>query len=359
MFSPSGGSLSNKGQNRTSMSDALKDSNVTIDTEVYQTEGINDVSQSISDVSSKMGDRLVMETVDFDDMIDPTKLNIPEGDWMFGDEAKSTVQYGGDQRRLKDAFELYAKDPKTMEIINKYYQDVDMEDLQLLFDKMENVGCGYMAVVDTIFAEYGNKSPEEFSKKFGFDPTIVRHNNTLDKDVTFYNYDYLFLDFFLYHAKTKGYTTIEEVYGNIEEITALGDQETDVQIEETGMDGTYESEVAKIFTNYLNEKGIEVKTITSDDFDAHNLKLDSNTINNLLRNGSKIVVGGEDFALYEPTDINDNGHLDDVYAGNVAPHTMYLVGTTNDPEKIVVSSWGEEYVMNLADITDFVVYDYN
>lgn len=359
MFSPSGGSLSNTGQNKTSISDGYKDSNITVDSEVYQIEGVRNISQSAVDTSKQVVAQALMETVDFDEIVNPIKFNIPEGDWMFGDEAKSTAQYGGDQERLNLEFDLYANDPKVMEIINKYYTDVDKEDLELLFAKMDDVGCGYMAAVDTIFAEYADKSPEEFYKKFGFYPTTEKFNKTQNQKLTFYNYDYLFLDFFLHYSKVKGFTTIEEVYGNIDKVIELEDQGKDISIEETGMEGTYENEVAKIFADYLKEKGIDLKTITGSEFIANNQVLDSKTIEKLLGDGNKIVIGGENFNLYESSDTNNNGVLDDVAMEDIEPHTMYLVGTTNDPKKLVISSWGEEYIMDITDISDFVIYNYD
>ena len=321
----------------------------------YDVNKINRVvSQSIDNTITQINNQVDLDSFDFDEIDNSIELNVPKGDWIFGDEAISTGQFGGSQGRLIANFDkIYADDPIIKEIIEKYYPDASMEDIELLFSKMEDTGCGYIAAINTLFSEYSIKSPEEFYQHFGYYPTIERYNKGLEKEVTFYNYDYMFLDFFLYHAKTKGYSSIEEVYGNIKEIKDLENQEKEITIEETGMDGTYETEVAKLFVDYLKEKGIELNVTTYDQ------PLDSKTINKILNDGDKIVIGGESFDLYDPTDVNNNNVLDDVSRDNVEPHTMHLVGTTSDPSKVVVSSWGEEYIMNIEDITDCVIYSYD
>lgn len=312
------------------------------------------ISQDIKDTVAQINSQVSLDYLDFDDINNSTGLNVPKGDWIFGDEAIDTCQFGGSQSRLIANFDkIYFDDPIIKEIVNKYYPNASKEDLELLFTKMDDTGCGYIAAVNTLFSNYSVKSPEEFYKHFGFYPTTERFNKKLDKKVTFYNYDYLFLDFFLYNAKTKGFTKIEEVYGNIDEIMDLRNQGKEISIEETGMDGTYEIEVAKIFTDYLKERGIDLKYTSNDQ------PLDNNTINKILNNGDQIVIGGESFDLYEPTDVNNNGVLDDISMEDIEPHTMYLVGTTSDPTKVVVSSWGQEYIMNIEDITDSVTYSYN
>ena len=324
------------------------------------TEVISNYPHDIDNISSQTATLENVETVDFDELDSGIELNIPKGDWMFGDEAKDTHQYGGSQGRLSEAFEsIYADDPKIMEIINQYYQDVSKEDLELLFAKMDDVGCGYMAAVDTLFAAFADKSPEEFYQHFGFYPTTERLNQGLGKNVTFYNYDYLFLDFFLYYAKKSGFTTIEDVYGNIDEVLELESQGKEITFDETGMDGTYENEVAKMFDDYLKERGIDVDIITESEFTNNNQVFDSKTIEEHLKNGDKIVVGGELYNLYEANDVDNNGKLDDIAYGDIDFHTVYLVGTTSDPNKVVISSWGEEYIMDISDITDFAIYSYN
>lgn len=356
MFNTSGGSFSKahiQGNIKTTTVGGCKieDKSFATISEEHKSTMANNTYQNVANAI----DQVATETYDFNQLTNPIAINAPKGDWMFGDEAKNTEQYGGNQGRLSEEFDLYANDPVIMEIINKYYPDADKEDLEFLFTKMDNVGCGYMAAVDTVFAEFANKSPEEFYKCFGFYPTTEKLNKKENKKATFYNYDYLFLDFFLYYAKRKGFTTIEEVYGNTDEVM----KSKDISIEETGMDGTYENEVAMVFDDYLKERNIELNVVTREELTDNNQALDSKTIDKLLTDGNKIVIGGDGFNLYEPSDINNNGRLDDIAMEDIEPHTMYLVGTTGDPEKVVVSSWGNEYVMNIKDITDYVVYDYN
>ena len=72
-----------------------------------------------------------------------------------------------------------------------------------------------------------------------------------------YNYEYLFLDFFLYYAKKSGFNTLQEAIGNTEEGMAFrnnqaGDSaldDNDFTYEE--MNETYLSNVAQIMQSYL------------------------------------------------------------------------------------------------------------
>lgn len=312
------------------------------------------IFQNIDNTVTQIKNQVDLDTLDLDEIDNSDNLNVSKDDWIFGDEAKSTGQFGGSQGRLIANFDkIYSDDPTITKIVNKYYPDASKEDLELLFTKMDDTGCGYIAAVNTLFSNYSIKSPEDFYQHFGFYPTTERFNKKLNKEVTFYNYDYMFLDFFLYHAKEKGYSNIEEVYGNIDEIVDLKEQKKEITFEETGMDGTYEIEAAKLFVDYLKERGIELEVTTNDQ------PLDYNNINKILNNGDQIVIGGESFDLYYPNDVDNNNVLDDVSEDNVEPHAMYLVGTTNDPSKVVVSSWGQEFIMNIDDITDYVIYSYD
>lgn len=330
------------------------------------------------------------ETINNEYEIMGNKVNLPYKDWIFGPEAIKSRQFGGYQGSLVKNSAKYINDPKIKEIVSKYYQDVDAEDLELLFYRMKSVGCGYISVINSILFEYGyfqdKHSAADFSNRFGF-PIESLENG--------YNFDYLFLDFFLYYAKEfKGFKTIEEVYGNVKEEreqTGGGDSALNHdEFKRTGMKGANLVEGGEVLRKYLESKGINIKVydmhenlIPVKEEDKERLKeklieeyksqgLDISLIDyNLIKYSVEEVikmslsdinlvmnVRGDDFPLYYPEDIDGNGKLDDVYYGDVGAHAMTVVGLTDDPTKVVVSSWGKEFVMDIADINDYVVIDY-
>lgn len=330
-----------------------------------------------------------MQNFNFDQNIDgykeyASKVILPYKDWIFGPDAIKNGQFGGNQSSLYDNAAKYINDPKIREIVNRYYPDATAEDLELLFYRMMTVGCGFIAAINTLLFEYGyfqnNHSMDDFYNRFGFN--AIQGSNS-------YAYDYLFLDFFLYYAKEhEGYNTIEEVYGNAKEQrenstagdAALSDDEFNI----IGMGGTYVDDVDEVFAEYLKTKGINIKTfedgipmspedrakkverdrangITYSDSAAAALTYSvEETIEMVLKDLSLIMtVSARNYPLYYPYDADGNGKLDDVYEGNVGGHAMTVVGLADEPGKVVVSSWGEEYVMNIEDIKDFAVYDYS
>ena len=91
--------------------------------------------------------------------------------------------------------EQFLNDPKIRQIIEEYFpgQEITDEDLSLLFYRMNKIGCGYVAAINTIFEGYKDLSNEEWEELFGF-PRVAVDN--LGYSV---NYDYLFLEFFIYY----------------------------------------------------------------------------------------------------------------------------------------------------------------
>lgn len=359
-----------------------------IESKTYDSVKINNYStlnnsEGPSEINVGFNDWTNIETVDIESNIDKTEVNISSDTGAFGNNAQRNDQFGGNQGSLKYNTEEFLQDPVVREIVSKYYDDVDNEDLELLFAKMNSNGCGYISILNTIFREYADGRPfyDEFHEKFGFD--IAQTND--DPDNLDYNYEYLFLDFYLYYAKTEEkYDTIEEVYGNIEDILTSGETGdlalSEDEIEQTGMTGMpFALEKGfPVFERYLAEKGLKIN------MKAYNRptnwseiiapKLEEKTgINVTNTPGEKtskmidkyfdesnthIIIAAEGFNLYSPVDIDENGVLDDIIYEDVGSHGMYVVATTSDPTKIVVSSWGREYVMDLDSIGSYLVFEY-
>lgn len=308
---------------------------------------------------------------------------------------------GGNQTSLKDNADYFISLEEVQNIVHKYYPEATEEDMELLFNKMSSIGCGYIASVNTIFFEYANKEngEEEFERIFGFP---MKTNGV-------YNYELLFLDFFLYCSYYENdYITIEEAYGNIAEEMEVhsGDSAlSDEEFSSTGMSGTSMSKLPKMFEDYMASKGVTVNaagciitrfkdgTVTDvwisgekQSYGSINLDTDSKAyevykkkletegymvpsgeplsiepididlemMKALLEDGKKIIVGSGNFDLYNP--VTDEKEYDDV-----GGHAMTVLDVDVDNNKILVSSWGKSYELDLNEdgLTGISVYDFD
>ena len=149
------------------------------------------------------------------------------------------------------------------------------------------------------------------------------------------------------------------------------------------MDGTYLETVGEVMQSYLAEKGIELSIsgkvklepgseawekkrqeleemgITiNPNLELYETEIDAEIFDSLLRyEGKQIIVSAQDFDMYYSEDKDGNGKLDDLRAEDVGSHAMTVVGTTSDG-KLVVSTWGEEVVINPEEVNDYIIYDY-
>ena len=369
-------------------------------------------SKTVNTSGNKIKDIISNATVEgYNGSINPeivnvSNINLPNNNGIFDPNNDYYTEFGGNQGELIINIENYIEDPKIREIITKYYPEADLsaDNLELLFYRMNSVGCGYIAAINTILRAYEASGHDEldFYARFGFPPYDLRSNQVsghkMDKD---YNYEYLFLDFFLYYAKNKkGFSTLEEAIGNTEEEIALkNNQAGDAALDDNdftyeGMDGSWLGDVSSIMSMYLAEKGIDLEidyssigtnirlepgTERYEEFRSQmsyevpegtplNAPITIDDFRTFLNEGKQVIIGARNFTLYYPEDVDGNGKYDDVYQSNIGGHAMTVVGITED-NKLIVSSWGKEYLYELGDppavgefdersMTDFIVYDY-
>ena len=368
-------------------------------------------SKTVNTSGNKIKDIISNATVEgYNGSINPeivnvSNINLPNNNGIYDPNNNYYTEFGGNQGELIMNIENYIEDPKIREIITKYYPEADLsaDNLELLFYRMNSVGCGYIAGINTILRAYEASGHDEldFYARFGFPPYDLRTNQVsghkMDKD---YNYEYLFLDFFLYSAKNvRGFNTLEEAIGNTEEEIAIrngqaGDlalDDEDFKIE--GMHGLYLSDLTPLIF-YLKEKGINMEmdygemsrsirvepgTERYEEFRSQmsyevpdgtplNVPITVDDFRNFLNEGKQVVIGAKNFTLYYPDDVDGNGKYDDVYRSNIDSHAMSVVGVTED-DKLIVSSWGNEYLFELGDppavgefdersMNDFIIFDY-
>ena len=285
---------------------------------------------------------------------------------IFGNNINSSSSVvngyiGGNQEDLLKQESEFLKDKKVKEIIGKYYDDVSEEEMDLMFYRMNSSGCAYTAAINTILSQYTGKE-KEFKDKFGYDLYTEKTSDTGEKYIDF-NSEYLYLELCLYHGKEhEGYNTVDEFLGNTREQKAYEEGAIDgalstTNFEKTGLAGVYIGDIADTMKDFLtNEKNINFKY---EEQWLNNETIDPKILDNIGKNNTSVIVQSYDFNLYYPEDIDGNGLLDDISTADVGSHAMMVVGTTDDENKVVVSSWGELYVMNVEDIKGYTICDYS
>lgn len=331
-----------------------------------------------------------VENVDLEELGN-IEVSIPNNDGPYNPLNNYCGLFGGNQGSLASNVEKFIDDEKIRQIVARYYPEFDSEDLELLFYRMNYVGCGYIAGINTIFQEYLFHDELDFYDRFGFLPYNLGAVEAGEEMVNkVYNYDYLFLDFFLYYAKNeRGFNTIEEVYGNVEEEIEFNNNIiedgalSDEEFPRIGMKGTPLKTLGEVMQRYLAEKGIELSTSKikielepgseewqkkkeeleelgveiDSDTKLYETNLNADTAREILNQRKQIIIAAKDFTMYYPEDKDKNGKLDDIRADDVGPHAMSVVGTASDG-KIVVSTWGEEVLVDPKEIGDYIIYEY-
>lgn len=305
---------------------------------------------------------------------------------IFSQENGLRKQFGGDQGSLAANLESFLRDSKIRRILDKYYPGASDEDLELLFNRINFVGCGYVAFINTILYQFEGREVE-FEEKFGFPMYTVNFED--GPAYKQYNYEYLILDFFLYYAKNeRGFQTIQEAYGNVAEEMALRSQDgalDDKKFDRTGMGGTNREVVGRVATQYLAERGIQcsIKEITDEkmayqpgtpEWEAKKIEMEeagyqvsdddilygpitNDVIKEKIRRGENFIVSAQDFHMFYPYDVDGNGQLDDVYNSSVGSHAMTLVGFTDDG-RYIVSSWGQVFILD-PEMDPIAIMEYN
>lgn len=177
-------------------------------------------------------------------------------------------------------------------------------------DELESNGCGYAAMVNTVFEYYCNRSngAEEFEAKFGFS---LRNSDGL------LNYDLMMVDIYSY----------ENGYGHSS--TNMADRK-------------------RILTNYMQDTGADGHSSVNVDI-KNNVSFTVNNYDNYIREGKQIIVRADRFKLYD-----ENGNL----AGSCGAHAMVITGVTEDG-KFIVSSWGKKYMIDPNDVGEKVYWSEN
>lgn len=194
-------------------------------------------------------------------------------------------KYGGDQGSPSHNRE------QMEEIVRRYHPKWSKERINKHLEKLESEGCGYVALVNTIYLIYAGRE-EEFEKTFGF-PMYDEKGNL--------NYNALITDF--YTAKDDPFK------GGLN----ARDQE-------------------KLWESYCREHGITV--------DVKDVNVNAQNYQEIAKNG-QIIVGVSPVNLYKRRADGSYYQVDDRDGG----HAMTVTGVTEDG-RLIVSSWGETYYLD-------------
>ena len=278
---------------------------------------------------------------------------------MYSDKADENGLYGGYQGCLINDYEKNLNNKTLLSIISKYYPNEKYtdDDLKLLFSKMNSNGCGYIAGVNVMFELTKNLSDEEFYDKFGYNRYKITRTRNIGSYARNYNYDAMFLDFYLYYQKELGFETIKDIYGNIE--IGAEDGAISGDYDNSGSEGTRLYEVAEKSHKFLEEKGINITYDNSFGNDSNLVGLVKTTIEMIsplndhfnkenikkaLEEGKIVSIAMQNFTVYYPNDIDGNGLLDDIHRTGTGGHGMIVTGMTDDGD-LIVSSWGNKYIV--------------
>lgn len=215
--------------------------------------------------------------------------------------------YGGNQSNPVNKYKDGS--PDLEDIVRKYYPDFSDEDIEKYLKKLENEGCGYVALSNTLFKQYIGKE-YEFEKTFGF--PMYDKNGDL-------NYDALVTDFY---SCTDNHNERIFLWWKWDELNGTEDK-SDVE----GVGTTREKREYR-WEKYLSEHNINVN--------VKNVDVTPENYNKISSKGD-IIVGVSPVILY-----NEDGK--EIYNGN-GGHAMTVTGITADG-MYKVSSWGREYYIN-------------
>lgn len=207
--------------------------------------------------------------------------------------------YGGNQSDPVN----FSDNKELIDIVRKYYPDMSTQEVKEFLKKLKSEGCGYVALTNTIFAQYTGKE-DEFKRIFGF---------SMYKDDGELNYEALVTDFYS--------ATDDRVEKSIFEWDGI-------QVSS----GTNMDTRKYRFELYMSDHGIHVEV-------KNDIKVTAQNYNEIAGSG-EIVVGVHPCILYDK-----NGdvafHIND-------GHAMTVTGVTDDG-MLIVSSWGEKYYIKPED----------
>lgn len=213
------------------------------------------------------------------------------------------VHFGGNQG---SAYDRWTNGDKSQfrSIIKKYYPDLSDAQISNLLNEMNHEGCNFMALVNTVFAQYVGRE-DEFERIFGF--PMYDENG-------YPNWDYLMIDFYCESGWYDGKTT-----------------------------GLSKKTSEEVWEKYMGSKGVHT--------DVVNINVTVDNFYEISQNG-EIIIGISPLRLR-----NEHGKLVDKRDGG---HAMVITDIViiNEKKMYKVSSWGDDYYIDPDDFDDSMRIEY-
>lgn len=229
-------------------------------------------------------------------------------------------QYGGNQgwldEALRNGFLSDEEIQQLLDIMHKYFPDLTEDDLQTVFNQMNNVGCAYIAGINTIIEQYAD-NPAEFERIFGF--PLYKPDGTI-------NFDLLFTDYWMYIQQQK-------------DASPTG---TPPRNGNNNPGGFTETDYPRL-EDYLASYGVECQSSVQDSVTMDNYER--------MKEKGAVLIRVRPVFMYD-----QNGNLYEANGG----HAMIVTGRGEDPtgrQYLTVSSWGAEYRLYLEDYAPGVTHD--
>ncbi len=244
--------------------------------------------------------------------------NVPAPETTKGFD--TTGAYGGNQRAPYDNYKDYA------DIVRKYYPDMTDTEVEDYLKKLNSEGCGYVAMINTVFINYEGR-PDEFKKAFGFD--------MYDKNGE-PNYNELLVDFYCdqdnHNKKSFLFLSWDSVDDKEDWLWKDTDKDgKDDTYAEYGF-GTTEEQMEYRWEQYCEDNGVDVNV-------KKGINVTPSNFEELSKDGM-ISIRCSNYTMYDTS-----GSAVKVGGG----HAMLITGVTSDG-KYIVSSWGNKYTLDPADI---------
>ena len=228
--------------------------------------------------------------------------------------------YGGDQGAAQSEWGPWSQKKDLYDTVRKYYPSMTDKEIHNYLKKLNNEGCGYVAIVNTIFAAYQGKEAL-FERDFGF-PMYYKGD---------LNYKQLVVDFY---ASTDNHNKVS----NIDVISTTEDK-SDTE----GYGTTPDSQVYRT-QSYMAGKSMAVKIKAGE-------KVTTENYAEYAKNGYVVLN-------YHSGNLEDENGKTIQKIGADEGHSMTVTGVTEDG-RFIVSSWGRQMYLKPNDATEFVYYQYS
>lgn len=325
--------LSKSKNNVAHMSDAAKSLSLSLKNVCALYVGVekNTDSSQINDTSGSSGESSVTSFSAFFSSMwewiknffkDDKKVPIYEVDSIVFDDDGS---YGGDQGAAKNLKKNSEERKEIEEIVKRNMADCDIPDdmdFSKYLKKMNNEGCGYVALANSVFVYYQGRE-QDFENAFGYS----MYNKKGDL-----NYNLLIADIYSSMDNRSGgkYDKYADYNSAID-----GDKENYDPWNDASGRGSDPDNYQEYLDSFMFDKGVNSKVtfLGTDTMNADELK-DHTT------NRESVLLGFFDGNIYY-----ENGKVAQYIDGG---HGMIVTGITEDG-KYIVSSWGGKYIIDPND----------